>query len=255
MNLSKNFNLILLVFLCLFCVQVRTYANDVSLVSAVDAYENGEFQRSLEQLYQLDIQRRDSPELHYNLGVVHYKNQDLGRSYYHLLKSVYLNPRYQDGQYNLAFVRKKRGSTYQGQTPWLVQLKEFILESMPFQIDELYWVSFLLASLAFIYWGWIVFRFQRLFSWAALLPIVVAFIVFFIAQFKEQRLRDFGVVIQADSEVRSGIGRAAITVYKLAAGQEFLMVQTRKDWARIQLADGKNGWIQRTNIMIDESWN
>ncbi len=57
-----------------------------------------------------------------------------------------------------------------------------------------------------------------------------------------------GIVLSAAAVVRTSPNEASDPLFTLHEGARIQLVEHRDDWTRIQLPDGKNGWLARDEL-------
>ena len=68
--------------------------------------------------------------------------------------------------------------------------------------------------------------------------------------FRVSQNRDFGVIAVEEAKIYSGKGRKSVLLFTLHEGAEFTIEKSEDDWLRIELADGKRGWINQKDIVF-----
>ena len=61
-----------------------------------------------------------------------------------------------------------------------------------------------------------------------------------------------GVTVQDDITVRKGNGEASAAAFReqLHEGVEFIILEERPGWYRIELPDGNSGWIRQSQVAV-----
>jgi len=93
---------------------------------------------------------------------------------------------------------------------------------------------------------------SELLRWA-----VIVFLVLLLASGGSLLVRSvsperIAVVVPSEVEVRTGPGADALVRFKLHAGSEGAVREQREGWARIELPDGKQGWLELEHVELVE---
>jgi len=214
-------------------------------VTANTSYEEGNAGRAV-QLYQLLLEQGyGSAELHYNLGNAYLRNGELGRAIASYRRSSVLQPRDEDVAANLSFARKSIKDAVAPPQPSAIASTLFFWH-YTLSRGELALVVILLNFLFFALLAVRLFsRGNELLRWATmvvLLLLLTTGISLGLRSFAPQRI---AVIIPQEIGAHNGPDPGAVVRFKLHAGSEVHIEDSRDGWLRIRLSDGKTGWIQR----------
>jgi hypothetical protein len=106
----------------------------------------------------------------------------------------------------------------------------------------LFWI----ASLLRLYWDreWI----KWVFALSLILSVVMG--VSGILRYRDTKFNKLGVILVKEALVRSGYSQQDTVLYLLHEGAEFQVNGEENGWYKIQLRDGKKGWIKQEYIGI-----
>lgn len=181
----------------------------------------------------------------YNLGNAYLRNDQLGKAILQYRKALLLLPRDGDLKSNLAYARSLRpdrldpeadaGSTLRAFTFWYrgMNLRELLTAFLVFH--ALFWVVALLR----------LYRPSEALAWAFALLLLASAVAAGSAAFKwRETLRGSdGVILEKEVQVRAGFTERDTVLFVLHEGAEFSILGEEAGWWKIELADGKKGWI------------
>lgn len=207
-------------------------------------YKEGKYSqaaRSFEKLLQ------DGPRngtLYYNLGNSYFKIGMLGKAILsYRLAELYM-PRDEDLNANLRYARQLTKDKIE--TKQLVPfLKRFCFWYSKLNIRELFLVLLIVHALFWILALLkIVLRNEYLnFIFFITLALTVVLGSSFAIKLYHYSYGTAGVVLAKEVTVRSGNGINNTALFQLHDGAEFKITQQEGDWLKIELPDGKKGWI------------
>lgn len=187
---------------------------------------------------------RNGP-MYYNLGNSYFKLGALGKAILsYRLAELYL-PRDQDLKANLAYAREMTKDKIESR-----QLTSFISEfcfwytRLNLQELMIFFLcgNFLCWAIAFVrlwvggeFWRYL---FLTILTLAAVLGVSLGFKVY------HTYYSAGAVVTTREVSVRAGNGLSATPLFQLHDGAECTIIEQENDWVKIDLADGKRGWIE-----------
>lgn len=218
---------------------------------AIEAFNVGNYQQA-GKLWNTIIQMGfDNGEIRYNLGNVYYRQALWPQAIHSYKKAKIFLPRNNDIDNNLDLARKKRIDVIEEKVKissilffWLnfANLKEFlILASI---------TSFISLSTIVLY---LLFKNKikiKLF-WAVFSSFIAVFLnISFCLKFFGVNQLSTAVIYKESAQALSGYHLGDMALFTLHAGAEVTIVDKRNDWIRIELPDGKQGWLQVDSLIF-----
>ena len=246
--------------LLLFIISLTSYilpfsASAVTKMEADSAYVRGEYQQAVKD-YEVLLKQGASADLYYNLGNAYYRTENITRAVLNYERALLLSPGDRDIRFNLQMARSK---TIDKITPeqdmffitWYRSLVNLT------SVDG--WADVALISLALA----IVLALLYLFSERIWLRKVgffgaIILIVFFLLsnvfahQQKDLLVHRRGAIVTAPAvTVKSTPAKQGTDLFILHEGTKVTITDgSMKDWKGIRLADGKEGWIETSQIEL-----
>ena len=223
---------------------------------AVKDYTEENYQEALAGFTALEADGYVSRELYYNIGNCYYKlGNSLGQSILYYERALKLDPSYEDAQVNLAIAREYTLDR-------IDEVPEFIL---------LTWIKAFRDTVSSDAWAWIalalflvtavmvlLFRFggspalrKTAFALAVaalLMTIISAVFAFNLRSALESD--DEAVVTVPVSSVKSSPGSADQSLFILHEGTKVAVMDSLGEWYRIELSDGRQGWMEAEDVEI-----
>lgn len=233
-----------LIFL-LFAVSGIAQATDLSerVVIANQAFDAGDYRQAVIHYQEIIADGHHNGHIYYNLGISYHRLQEVGESMASLLAARHYLPRDPDVAFNLKFVEERISDKLSTVMP-----RKFydVLNFISDYLSE-YEVSFAtlaLVGLALLLLTLYLFHRQLLFLMkmgVLLLALVVLSLIYL--QVKARFPEYWGAVVSPSTKVYSGPRDSNMTLFILHEGAPFVIKQETNGFLKIQLSDGKKGWV------------
>lgn len=230
-------------------------ASAVTKAEADSAYAQGHYQQAARD-YETLLQQGVSTVIYYNLGNAYYRMDDMPHAVLNYERALLLSPGDADVRFNLQMARSK---TVDKITPesemffvtWYHMLVNFT------SVDG--WARMALCALAvaiflallYLFASPVWMRKAGFFGALAMLLLFVVANIFAYAQ-KQSFVRRSGAIIMAPAvTVKSTPAKQGTDLFILHEGTRVEITDgTMRQWKRIRLADGKEGWIETSQMEI-----
>lgn len=233
--------MILAIFVVLFW-NLPVEAQD--LVSASVAYDNGDYETAI-ILYESSLAVGEvSGEIYYNLGNAYYLNGEIGRAMQNYLQAESYLPRHAAVASQLAIVRSERVDGDISEIDPIILVYNITADYLTFTetaiLAFVVWLLFFLVlTIGMKRKGWLAVN--------MIFGIVMLIVVGLLAtRIYVDTQQPVAVILSNTVEVMSGPGESYLTLFSLYEGIEFRVQEERDGWLRFVLADGRQGWIDRT---------
>jgi len=208
-------------------------------------YKDEDYRGAAEGYAKLILSGLRNGEMYYNLGNCYFKLGMLGKAILsYRLAERYL-PRDQDLRTNLDYAREMTKDKIESRQ-LISFLNDFCFWYSKLNLQELLLVFLAANALCWILALarlWLKNDYWRYFFLAALsLTVVLALSLGF--KFYHSNYSADAVVINREVSVRAGIGTSNTALFQLHDGVECRIIQQEQDWVKLELADGKRGWVE-----------
>lgn len=223
---------------------------------AVKDYTEENYQEALAGFTALEADGYVSRELYYNIGNCYYKlGNSLGQSILYYERALKLDPSYEDAQVNLAIAREYTLDR-------IDEVPEFIL---------LTWIKAFRDTVSSDAWAWIalalflvtavmvlLFRFggspalrKTAFALAVAALLMTIISAVFAFNLRSGLESDGEAVVTVPvSSVKSSPGSTDQSLFILHEGTKVAVMDSLGEWYRIELSDGRQGWLEAEDIEI-----
>jgi len=240
---------ILFVLMSLLC-----NAQDAALFDQGNqSYASGDYQDAINSWSKVVSNGKQSSSLYFNLGNAYYKLNQIGPSVYNYEKALLLDPTNSDIKNNLAFAENARVDAIET-LPKSVFSKWYEMISGQFSYEG--WAtgavifSFCFVILFLGYYFAVAERRKRMLFVTSILSLLILFVAIAMAyQTYDDLIKDTPAIIFAEStEVRGEPNMGSEASFTLHEGTKVQILTEEKDWVRIQIADGKDGWMPLSDL-------
>lgn len=220
-------------------------ANEVSRVNTAQAFELCRKAAARYERVLLESNLQNS-KIHYNLGNVYFRMQDIGRAILEYRRALQLDPNDSKLLQNLQFARASRQDQFKEpeQTRILKTLFFWHYDFSFYLRQTVFTTFFLLLWICAITCIW--YRPMWLKTCLVFLLVVnISFAISLSLTFYQLRNEQYGVILTREVIARKGDGESYSPSFTdpLHAGTEFKLLQQRQGWAEIQLPDKQTCWL------------
>lgn len=246
-----------ILMILLFCSVFVANAQELDSLwfKANDAYAMGEYGNAAEDYSLIEKEGYGSSGLFYNMGNVYYKQGNIAKAILYYERALKLDPSGKDIKTNLEIARLNTLDK-------IDVLPEFILTTWVKDLRNMmssnkwgYTAMILLAVTALLMIG---YNFaptsgQRKFSFvlACVAMLFVICSVFFAVNLRVKAgNKDFAVVMAPVSNIKSAPNLTGNNLFILHEGAKIQILEQVSGWSRIELSDGRQGWIQAADMEV-----
>ncbi len=243
----------LILFLGLCSVLLCNAQNEEFFDQATTAYNAGEYQRAID--FYKDILNNDvhSASVYFNLGNSYYKLNEIAESIYYYEKALLLSPNDNEIKTNLSYAQNMTLDAIDTvPETGISKLYKNITGKLTF--DQ--W-SYLAIGAMFIfvllYIAFYNFNYSARKRWSFIGSLIALFICIIAILFAYIQQKDFeakkpAIIFAEESSIKAEPNNASAQVFVLHAGTKVNIMEKLNDWNKIQLADGKTGWILENQL-------
>ncbi|PKA83045.1 tetratricopeptide repeat protein [Ulvibacter sp. MAR_2010_11] len=243
-----------IVFLLTFLSALSGFAqNDALFEQGKELYKSEKYNEALASWMKILNSKEHSAALYFNLGNAHYKLNQIGPSIYYYEKALQLAPNDSDIQNNLAFAENARIDTIEP-LPQTIFTRWYKGISGVLTYDG--WAiattvcSILFVILFLLYYFSASEQKKRLLFTSSIVSICVLLFSLVMA-FKtyDDFIKNRSAIIFSErTEVKSEPTLGSEVAFVLHEGTKVQILEQDDQWYRIELADGKDGWLPATEL-------
>lgn len=244
--------LILLVFLAHGSLFAQ---NNTLFERATEAYNAGEFNKSIEFYEKILGNEQHSAELYFNLGNAYYKLGEIGPSIYYYEKALLLKPSDNEIKNNLSYANNMRLDAIEAMPKtafsrfYDATIKQlsfdawaYLAVSMIFLFVACYVTYYLLSSSTYK-------RITFITSLVAM-GLCVASILFAYLQYEKYQANNPAVIFSREVTITAEPNENSERIFTLHEGTKVNVEESFDQWQKIKIADGQTGWLPKETIRL-----
>ena len=243
-----------LIYLCFLLFSFAGFSqNDDLFEEANSAYQSGDYQNAVIFYEEILDNGETSAELYYNLGNAHYKMNNVAPSIYYYEKALQLDPTDEDIKNNIEFARNMAIDDIEeveqtGINQWFNGLISTYSYSTWAVIAIIF--SILFVALFLLYYFTYTSLYKRLLFTGAMLAILLCglSVIFAFQQQSYIQENQYAIIFGEEVEVRDEPNLRGDASFELHEGTKAKVLEDYQEWARIELANGAQGWVKNSAI-------
>ncbi len=216
-------------------------------------YKSQNFVEAIEQYQVIVDTGYKSTELFFNLGNAYYKNQEYPKAILFYEKALLLSPNDEDVLFNL---KKARAFTIDqiDVIPefFLIEWSRRFISSLSSNIWSVISLSaFILALVLYILFFTFNSRSAKVRSFSLGTTFLIVFVVTTLFAIKTHNYiekSDQAIIMQSTVTVKGSPDVDGVNVFIIHEGTKVTTLRKISDWTEIRLDDGKQGWVQQSNL-------
>lgn len=229
-------------------------SQDISAVKSADSlYIKGDYNAALEQYLSLEKGGMASWDLYYNIGNCYFKIGEHGRSILYYERALKLNPSEEDITYNLNHVKQYTVDQI-GTIPDFVLVTWIKKINYAFSSNTWAYLSIVMVVVALFFF--LIFRYGATFllrrsAFFLSMTALLLFVVMTFFSFSQKRAfyeGDGAIILSPVVTVRNAPDNSGSALFVLHEGTKLEILEELSGWSRVELPDGRQGWINSDNI-------
>lgn len=246
----------LVYILTFFFATVTIAQNDDLFNNANSLYNEGKYQEAIKAYESIISNDVHSSELYYNLANSYYKLNRIAPSIYYYEKALQISPKDSDILNNLAFAQNMTIDAIE-KVPEVGFTKFIKGITNTFHFDTWAMISVCCVMLFVILFLGYYFAYstvkKRMMFVSSFVVLFISFVSLFFA-FQKQTLDkkdNPAIVFSQESDVKTEPNLRSESAFQVHEGTKVQVIESYNDtWTRIQIANGKTGWIAKADIKL-----
>lgn len=222
---------------------------------ATDYYNEGDYQKAIDNYQKILDNGEHSAELYFNLGNSYYKLNQPGPSIYYYEKALLLKPNDAEIKNNLAYAQNMTLDAIETMPETgLSKIYNAVLGILSF--DQWAYVAIVLMLLFVVLYITFYFlkyathkRIAFIIGTTSLIASVIC-VVFAFLKFSDFSADEPAIVFSEEVSVKSEPNQRSQEIFKLHEGSKVNILDELDGYNKIRIADGKTGWLLKENIKI-----
>jgi tetratricopeptide (TPR) repeat protein len=218
-------------------------------------YQQGSLEEARKAYETLLGQGYVSGELYYNLGNVYYRTGNIARGILFYERAARLIPQDEDLQHNLALANLRITDRIEP-TPRLFIWDAWEGLKHTLSLQGLTWLTFFgyLVVIAFValllLGGSFTVRRVGLIGTAVTGVLFLLLLGMFIGRLADLGATDEAILMASVATVKNSPDPKSSDAFVLHSGVKLWVIDRVSEWVKIRLADGKQGWVERSSIEV-----
>ncbi len=216
-------------------------------------YKKGNYQEASEVYENILRTKKHSAELYFNLGNCYFKMNKVAPAIFNFEKAMLLNPNDVDVQNNLRFAQKLQiDDIKEVQKVGFNKMLQDITSK--YHYDTWAWIAVgfsVLFLLFFVGYYFSAYSLKKRLFFVGMFLVLIGIFVSIASALFEKKLFDENqpaIVFAEITSVKAEPKQQSADVFLLHEGSKVQILETIDNWQKIEIADGKKGWILQSAI-------
>ena len=229
--------------------------NEALFNRATTYYNEGEYEKASENYFKIIENGEHSAAVYYNIGNCYYKLNQIAPSIYYYEKALLLRPNDREIKNNLAYAQNMTLDAFEPlpetSLSKLYQNITLLLSFDQWSYAAVFFVFlFVLAYIFFYYLRYSTHKRIAFITSITSLFIAVFCIVLALVQFQDFEADMPAIVFSEELIVKSEPNNRSSQAFLLHEGTKVYVLDQLDDWKKIELKDGKTGWVPSSEIKL-----
>ena len=257
-NLFSSFLLKQIILIVLFSILAagNAFANqlDELMQKGGDYYRNGEYDQAIETYEKIMSDGYEGTALYYNLANSYYRIGKLGYAILNYERALKFSPSDEDVKHNLSFANLSTIDRIQPLPKFFIfDIWEAILGM--FSVNGWSYLAYFLYIILILFIAYYFFVktiLQQkiiLFSGLGVLIILALTVSLLVVKVNREKTEKSGVVVVQSVTVKTSPDIKSTDTFIIHEGLKVKLEDKLDEWIKIRLADGKVGWMQKSDLM------
>lgn len=240
--------------LIVICAQAQQNQKEL-WIRANNNYLQAQYQQAIDDYLKIEAMGFSSSQLYYNIGNTYFKLNNIPRSILYYERALKLDPSDQDILNNLSLAREYTLDRIE-EIPDFIVKTWFRNLNYSLSSDGWSYIALFLAALTALLL--LNFRFnpnsgiRKISFFAALVSLMLSLSSFGFALTQRQNFarKDTALVMKPVTTIKSSPDNSGNTLFILHEGTKVKILESLGGWVRIELSDGRQGWLISPDIEI-----
>ena len=229
--------------------------NEALFNEATAAYNKGDYEKAVKNYLEVLESGQHSAELYFNLGNCYYKLNQIAPSIYYYEKALLLKPNDPETKNNLTYAQNMTLDAIDAlPETGLAKIKKSLTGFLSFdqwgKTAVAFMILFVLLYIAFYYASYSSRKRTAFIASIIALFISLISVVFAFIQYNEFKSYHPAIVFSEEIAIRSEPNDRSQEIFTLHEGAKVNVLEELNDFKKIQIADGKTGWLPKESIKV-----
>ena len=229
--------------------------NDARFMQATDAYNEGDYEKAIALYEEILDNGEHSAALYFNMGNSYYKLNQIAPSIYYYEKALLLNPGDSEIKTNLAYAQNMTLDAIEVlPETGISRIYQRVTGRLSFDqwgyTAVILLLLFVLAYLAFYFLNYATYKRIALISSLSFLLISGISVLFAFLQYTQFKEEQPAIIFIEEASVKTEPNNRSEEAFVLHEGTKVNVLEQLNDYKKIQLVDGKVGWISSDELKL-----
>lgn len=239
----------------LFTTFIGKAQNDALFNRATDAYNNGDYEKAIENYNGILENGQHSAALYFNLGNAYYKLNQIAPSIYNYEKALLLSPSDQEIKNNLSYAQNMTLDAIEvmpetGLAKIYKSLTGFLSFDQWSYVAIGFMLLFVALYIAFYYFNYALHKRIAFVTGIISLLISLMTVVFAFIQYNDFMADQPAIIFDNEVGIKSEPNQGSQEIFVLHEGTKVNVLDELNEWKKIKIVDGKTGWIPSESIKL-----
>lgn len=243
--------LFLICSIILVCDNIIAQEQDTILPN--DYYKSQMYEKAIEGYLNILNNNKESSELYYNLGNAYFKSNEIAKAILYYEKALLLAPNDKDIQYNLAFANSQQPDNIEHLSLGFLPR---IFQKLYHQLQVDAWAILGIIFLIIFGISICVFLFSQILTRKKIaLATVFCSLLFGIlsvccanSRHNELTKHEYAIVIEPTTSIKTEPMVTAMDLATIHGGIKVKILEEAFGWLKVELGNGKEGWIMKEYV-------
>ena len=240
--------------LLLFCATIFAQ-NEALFKHANSLYNEGKYSEAIEKYDAILKSKKHSSELYFNLANSYYKLNNIPNSIFYYEKALQLNPDDEEIKNNLVYAQNMTIDAIDvipevGFSKLIKNLTNRFSFDAWAKTSIVFVFCFVILFLVYYFATYTLLKRLTFIGSIVTLLLIVICLAFAFKKFSLDKRDNPAIVFAQESQVKSDPNLKSEEVFRLHEGTKVQVLETYNSWKKIQLSDGKTGWVLAEDIKL-----
>lgn len=239
--------------------EVSSVNSDNQFTEALQAYQDGDFQKSI-SLFKTEIDKLEqkgevSPELYYNLGNAYFRANEIPESLLYYERALLYKPSDRDIRHNIEYAQTKiedkilTADTF-FLSIWFNSIQNLASANAWAIYSVVFFVLFIGAMFLFFFTAKVDYKKIGFYLGVISLVLVIFMNIFAYRQREKIENRNTAIIMAGSVPIVSAPTGKSKELVTLHAGTKVKILKSDGEWVEIEISDGTIGWMEKTKLEI-----
>ena len=229
--------------------------NEALFNKATDFYNDGDYQKAIDNYSEILENGQHSAELYFNLGNAYYKLNQIAPSIYNYEKALLLSPNDAEIKNNLSYAQNMTLDAIEVMPETgLAKIYKTFTSILSFDqwsyMAVVFMLLFVLLYIAFYYFKYATRKRIAFIGSIVCLLVSIMSVIFAFVQYNDFKKDQPAIVFDSEVQIKAEPNKRSEAIFILHEGTKVNVLDELNEWKKIRIVDGKTGWVTSASIKL-----